>query len=104
MNKYEMNYEIHDKELLAVSLAFKEWRQYHEGAGHTIIIYTDHRGLEWLTQNKPLNRRQARWALELDGFDFQIIYRPGTQNSKPDTLSRRAEHHPEKEGGRLPTD
>ena len=47
---------------------------------------------------KPFNRRQARWALELDGFDFHIIYRPGVKNTKPDALSRRAEHRPEKWG------
>ena len=74
MNKHEINYEIHDKELLAITSAFKEWRRYLEGARHIIIVNMDHRGLEWFTQNKPLNRRQARWALELDGFDFQIIY------------------------------
>ena len=93
MNKHEINYEIHDKELLAITSAFQEWRRYLEGARHKIIVYTDHRGLEWFTQNKPLNRRQARWALELDMFDFQIIYRPGTQNTKPDALSRRADYY-----------
>ena len=60
MNKHELKYEIHDKELLAITTAFKEWRQYLEGARHKIIVYTDHRGLEWSTQNKPLNQRQAR--------------------------------------------
>ena len=100
MNKHEinLNYEIHDKELLAITAAFKEWRRYLEGARHKISVYTDHRGLEWFTQNKPLNWRQARWALELDGFDFHIIYRPGAKNTKPDALSRRAEHRPEKGG------
>ena len=90
LNKYEINHEIHDKELLAITAAFKEWRRYLEGARHKICVYTDHRGLEWFTQNKPLNRRQARWALELDGFDFHIIYRPGAKNTKTDALSRRA--------------
>ena len=98
MNKYEINYEIHEKELLAITAAFKEWRRYLEGARHKISVYTDHRGLEWFTQNKPLKRRQARWALELDGFDFHIIYRPGAKNTKPDALSRRAEHRPEMGG------
>ena len=70
------------------------------GARHKIIVYTDHRELEWFTHNKPLNRRQARWALELDGFDFQIIYGPGTQSTKPDAQSWRAEHCPE-QGGHL---
>src|SRR5258706_4223304 len=98
MNKHEINYEIHDKELLAITSAFKELRRYLEGARHKINVFTDHRGLEWFAQNKPLNRRQARWALELDGFDFQIIYRPGVKNGKPDALSRRSEFRPEKGG------
>ena len=98
MNKHEINYEIHDKELLAITAAFKEWCRYQEGARHKISVYTDHRGLEWFTQNKPLNRRQARWALELDCFDFHIIYRPKAKNTKTNALSRRAEHCPEKGG------
>ena len=98
INKYEINHEIHDKELLAITAAFKEWHRYHEGARHLISVYTDHRGLELFTQNKPLNRRQARWALELDGFDYHIIYRPRAKNTKPDAFSRRAEHRPGKGG------
>ena len=94
----KINYEIHNKELLAITAAFKEWRRYLEGARHKICVYTVHGGLEWFTQNKPLNRRQARWALELIGFDFHIIYRPGSKNTKPDALSRHAEHRPEKGG------
>ena len=94
MNKHEINYEIHDKELLAITAAFKEWRRYLEGARHKISVNTDYPGLEWFTQHKPLNRRQARWALELDGFDFHIIFQPRAENTKPDALSRRAEHRP----------
>ena len=69
-----------------------------QGQFCVFLMYTDHRGLEWFAQNKPLNRRQARWALELDGYDFQVIYRPGAKNGKPDALSWRAEHRPEKGG------
>jgi len=46
-----------------------------------------------------LNRRQARWAHELAGYDFKIFYRPGSANGKPDALSRRSEYHPKKGGG-----
>ena len=74
MNKHEINYEIHTKKLLPITSAFKKWHRYLEGARHKIVVYTDHRGLEWFTQNKPLNQRKPRWALELDRFDFQIIY------------------------------
>ena len=58
----------------------------------------DHQALKWLANNKSLNRRQARWALELDGFEFQIIHRPGVKNGKPDAWCRRSEFHPEKGG------
>jgi hypothetical protein len=44
------------------------------------------------------NRRQARWAQELAGIDFKICYRPGSQNGKPDALSRRSEYRPQKGG------
>jgi hypothetical protein len=47
---------------------------------------------------KVLNRRQARWAQELAGIDFKIYYQPGSQNGKPEALSRRSEYRPEKGG------
>ena len=96
MNKHEINYERQDKELLAITAALKEWGRYFEGSRNMISVYMHHRGLEWFTQNKPLNPRQAWWALELDGFDFHIIYRPRVKNTKPKALSRRAEHCPKK--------
>jgi len=95
----EINYEIHDKELLAVVDAFKHWRQYCEGVTHQVQVYSDHQNLEYFTTTKVLNRRQARWAEELADIDFRIYYRPGTQNGKPDALSRRSEYRPEKGGG-----
>jgi len=94
----EINYEIHDKELLAVVDAFKHWRRYCEGATQQVQVFSDHQNLEYFTNTKVLNRRQARWAQELAGVDFRIYYRPGTQNGKPDALSRRSEYRPEKGG------
>jgi hypothetical protein len=58
----ELNYNIHDKELLAIVVAFKVWRVYLEGAKHTIIMKTDHKNLMFFTTTKELTRRQARWA------------------------------------------
>ena len=94
----EINYEIHDKELLAVVDAFKHWRRYCEGATHQVQVFTDHQNLEYFTTTKVLNRRQARWVQELAGINFRIYYRPDTQNGKPDALSRRSEYRPEKGG------
>jgi hypothetical protein len=62
------------------------------------MVFSDHQNLEYFTITKVLNRRQARWAQELAAYDFKIVYRPGSQNGKPDALSRRLEYRPEKEG------
>jgi hypothetical protein len=95
----EINYEIYDKELLAIVNCFKVWRRYLEGAMHTVQVYSNHKNLEYFTTTKVLNRYQARWAQELAGVDFKIFYRPGKQNGKPDALSRHPEFCPEKGGG-----
>ena len=87
MNKHAINYEIHDKVLLVITSAFKEWRQYFKGARYKINVYTDYKGLMWFANNKPLNCRQARWAFELEGFKFQIIHHSGVKNHKSDALS-----------------
>ena len=99
----ELNYPIHDKEMLAIVSAFKEWRHYFEGARETIRVYTDHRSLEYFMTTKQLNRRQARWSEFLADFDFNIIYRPGVQGTKPDALTRRHDYHPLEKGSSLTT-
>jgi hypothetical protein len=88
----EINYEIHDKELLAIVDCFKAWRRYLEGSLHTVQVFTDHKNLEYFMTTKVLNRRQARWAQELAGVDFKIFYRKGTSNGKP--VTDRQDHAP----------
>ncbi|CAK9780322.1 unnamed protein product [Cutaneotrichosporon oleaginosum] len=88
----EQNYEIHDKELLAIVSAFHEWRQYLEGAQHPITIVTDHQPLVYFNTKRQLTRRQARWMLFLTSFVFEITYRPGKKGEKPDALSRRPDY------------
>jgi hypothetical protein len=94
----EINYEIHDRELLAIVDSFKLWRRYIDGSLFMVLVYSDHQNLEYFTTMKILNRRQARWAQELTGIDFKICYRPGTLNGKPHTLSRRSAYRPSKGG------
>ncbi|GMF82078.1 unnamed protein product [Aspergillus oryzae] len=53
----ELNYDIHDKELLAIVSAFKKWRVYLEGAQHQIIVKLDHKNLTYFTTMKELTRR-----------------------------------------------
>jgi len=86
----EINYEIHDKELLAIVDSFQEWRHFLEGASHQVTVYTDHKNLEYFMSARVLNRRQARWNMSLSRFDFVITYRPGKQQGLSDALSRRS--------------
>jgi hypothetical protein len=79
-NPAECNYDIHNREILAIVLALGHWRHYCEGAKHTITIFTDHRNLEVFMSTKILNRRQARWAELLSGYDFVLVHTPGSSN------------------------
>ncbi|KAK3560078.1 hypothetical protein QTP86_033801 [Hemibagrus guttatus] len=88
LNPAEVNYDIGNRELLAVKLALEEWRHWLEGAKHPFTVLTDHKNLEYLRAAKRLNPRQARWALFFTRFKFTISYRPGSKNVKADALSR----------------
>ncbi len=88
LNPTEQNYDVGNRELLAMKAAFEEWRHWLEGARHSFTVLTDHRNLEYLKSAKRLNHRQARWSLFFTRFDFKITYRPGSQNTKADALSR----------------
>ncbi|KAE8206768.1 hypothetical protein CF327_g7494, partial [Tilletia walkeri] len=94
MDPAELNYEIHDKEMLAIVDTLQEWRHLLQDPRHTVTIFTDHKNLEYFTTSKLLNRRQARWSMKLTEYDFKIIYRPGHQGGKPDALTRRPDYHP----------
>jgi hypothetical protein len=83
----EVNYDTHDKELLAIIRSLEHWRIYLEGTTEPITVFTDHRNLEYWKELRTFNRRHARWHLLLADFNFQIVYRPGKQSGKPDALS-----------------
>lgn len=65
LSSAERNYDVGNRELLAVKLALEEWRHWLEGSKHPFIVWTDHKNLSYLQQEKHLNPRQARWALFL---------------------------------------
>ena len=87
----EINYEIHDKELLAIIRALDTFRHYLEGRDDVLDIWSDHNNLVYFTTKQKLTRRQARWALFMSRFNFVIYYKPGSYN-KSDALSRRPDH------------
>jgi hypothetical protein len=90
----ECNYEIYDKELLAIVNCLEHWRPELEGTKLPIQILTDHKALEYFMTSKKLTRRQARWALTLANYNFQIAYRPGKANGKADALTRKPGDRP----------
>ncbi|KAJ9556102.1 hypothetical protein OSB04_010716 [Centaurea solstitialis] len=84
---HEKNYTTHDLELGAVVFAFKIWRHYLYGTKCT--IYTDHKSLQHILDQKMLNMRQRRWVELLSDYDCEIKYHPGKANVVADTLSRK---------------
>jgi len=89
LNEMEQNYEIHDKEMLAVIRCLEAWRHFLEGSQSKFKVWTDHKNLEYFISNQKLNRRQARWALYLSRFDFVLKHISESKMGKADGLSRR---------------
>ena len=87
-NEMEQNYEIYDRELLAIIQALEEWRHYIQGSGHTTVIYSDHQNLTYFRSTQKLNRRQARWSLCLSEFNVRLIHQPGSKMVQSDALSQ----------------
>ena len=85
----QRNYEIYDRELLAIMLALEEFRRYLINSKDEFEIWTDHANLQYFKKPQKLNRRQARWLTELQDYHFTLHHIPGKQNSKADILSRR---------------
>ena len=88
LNPAERNYDIYDRELLAVIRALKEWRHYLHGSPYPVKVQTDHKNLTYFKQPQNLNRRQACWLLDLSDFDLELHHVLGKDLGAPDTLSR----------------
>lgn len=82
----ERNYNVTQKECLALYWAVQKLRPYLEGYHFKVI--TDHSALKWLKTMKDPSGQLARWALELQEWDMEIVHRKGTQHELPDALSR----------------
>ena len=84
----ERNYQIYDKEMLAIMLALDNWRQFLRN-GPEFDIWSDHQNLQYFREPQKLNRRQARWYTELADYDFKLHHQPGSLNYVADALSRK---------------
>ncbi|MBW0588287.1 hypothetical protein O181_128002, partial [Austropuccinia psidii MF-1] len=92
----ELNYEIHDKELLGIVWALKRWRAFLLSISSPFEVLTDHSSLQYFMSSKILTCRQALWAEFLSEFHFSITYCPGRLATLPDALSRRDNVYPER--------
>ena len=94
----KLNYDVHDKELLAIFEAFKIWHHYLKGSPTPIDMVTDYKNLEYFSTTKLLTHCQVHWLEFLCQFNLTICFHPGCLGTKPDTLTRWWDVYP-KEGG-----
>ena len=90
----ECNYEIYDKEMLAIVRCLEFWKTELRSVEKFTII-TDHKNLKYFASPRQLSERHARWSLTLSEFNFMIEYRPGKDNVQADALSRKDEDMPQ---------
>jgi hypothetical protein len=91
-NPAERNYQIYNRELLAIICALKAWRHYLEGNPHPVIVFTDHKNLLYFRSAQNPTHHQARLQLTLNEFDLELHHVPGAKLAAPDALSRHPNH------------
>jgi len=91
----EIYYDVHDKVMAAIVVALKEWVYMLISVDDQILVYTDHKNLEYFNTTKTLHCRQHRWAEFLEPFNCKVIYREGRLKEKAAALSRRRDNRPE---------
>jgi len=92
LSEAERNYDVYDRELLAIVKSLKHWRVYLAGAPHQIIIHTDHANLLYWKEPRKRSRRVAREFQELSEYNFVLKHIAGTKNARADALSRRSDY------------
>ncbi len=93
LSETERNYDIYDKELLAVVKSLRHWRTYLAGAPHQIVIHTNHSNLLYWKEPRKISRRIAREFQELQEYNFILKHVAGHKNARADALSRRPDYN-----------
>src|ERR1700751_1546323 len=94
LNPAERNYDVYDREFLALIRALRFWRYLLEGSGHRIKIYTDHANLTKHREAQKLSGKLSRYISFLARFDFELHHLPGKTNTTADALSRWSDYVP----------
>jgi hypothetical protein len=84
----ESNYDIYEKQFLAVIKAIENWRAYLIWTEKPFIIKTDHKNLMYWKEPKKLTGRTARWHEKLQDYNFKIVHIARKSNGLVDALSR----------------
>ena len=87
----EINYPVHEKELLSIKEALRVWDYYLEN-GKEITVLTDHESLKYMNTIKRPSKRLVRWIEEFQEWNLKIKYRRGSEATVPDALSRRPDY------------
>ena len=90
----KVKYETHDQKLLAIVKCFKQWKHYLKDCQFTVIVISNHNNLKYFISTTTLNRRQTRWSLLLDEYNFEIKYKTNSLNPT-DEPSRRPNYENE---------
>ena len=83
----QRNYSASELECWALVAAVRKWKTYLQAATK-IVLVTDHNPLVWLRKQKDPRHKFARWLMELESYNYEIVYRKGTENAAADCLSR----------------
>jgi hypothetical protein len=90
LRPHEVNYPKHDLELADVVFVLKVWRHYLYGV--TFEVFSDHKSLKYLFNQRELNMRQRRWMEFLKDYDFELKYHSRKANVMADALSMKSLH------------
>ena len=101
LRKPEQKWDVKDRECLALVTAIKQFHVYL--ANTKFQVYTDHIALQYLKRIKESTGRLARWSIYLQGYNFEVQYKPGREMVCADFLSR-IHHEPAQRERRLSID
>src|SRR6266702_317355 len=92
LSEAEQNYDIYNRELLAIVKSLRHWQTYLAGASHQIVIHTNHANLLYWKEPWKISQRVAREFQELSEYNFVLKHIAGTKNARADALSRRSDY------------